>query len=295
VIPRSRRVGRQKEHVGQIVAIGELKRLEVQHRRHQHDAVERHPVLLQHVAGERGGARRAVTFTHQKEWRVPSLVAIQIEPDEFTHRGGVALQAKILFQQFRLGDAAIAGAHRIDEHKIGLGEPRILVVFHLIGRGGHGAVRLLHMHGARTNRAEMQPYGSRPRTAVEGEHHRALAIALPLWLVERIGHEEDVGFRLALVVLQRHQANRRCIVQRLPIHVQHVVRLDRRHFGLRLVLDRLLRRMLLRSWPGCVWMLGEQWCGNRKQPAAQYGTEQATMQMSQRLGPPRRGAISAIL
>ncbi|MGB9418880.1 MAG: hypothetical protein WCB58_21390, partial [Acidobacteriaceae bacterium] len=61
-------------------------------------------------------------------------------------------------------------------------------------------------------------------------------------------------------------------------------------FGLRLRLDRFIRRMLLCSGLGRVFVLGEQW-SNGKQAAAEYRAEQTTIQTIQGDGSSRLAAF----
>src|SRR5207248_11601623 len=117
VIPGDGRVGREEEDVGQVVAAGEARRLEVQDGRDEDDAVEGDAVLDE-VAGKPRRARRPVTLADEEERRSPALVARQVEADELADRLEVALESEILAPQLRLRRAAVARAHRVYEDEV---------------------------------------------------------------------------------------------------------------------------------------------------------------------------------
>ena len=123
VVQRRRRVGRQKQHVGQVVARGESRGLKIEDRRDQQDAVEREAPVDQ-VSGQPRRACRAVAFADHEQRRRPAPVARHVQADELADRLDVALHAPELAAQFGLGRAAVAGPHRIDEHQVGLVQPR---------------------------------------------------------------------------------------------------------------------------------------------------------------------------
>ena len=66
VVPRRRGVGRQVEHIGQVVARGEPGRLEVEDRRDEQYAVEGDPPFEQ-MLREPGGARGAIALSHHEQ------------------------------------------------------------------------------------------------------------------------------------------------------------------------------------------------------------------------------------
>src|SRR5205823_5712361 len=68
VIPGDCGVGREEEYVGQVVAFGEARRLEIHDGRDEDDAVEGDAVFDE-VARKTGGARRAVRFADEEERR----------------------------------------------------------------------------------------------------------------------------------------------------------------------------------------------------------------------------------
>ncbi len=189
--------------------------------------------MLQQVAGKRRGACGPVALSHQEQGRIPSFVPSQIEPDEFCNRRSITLDAKIFSGQLRLHGAAVASAHRIDEHQVGLVEPGILIVGNGIGRRWHEAFRL-HLHDTWSDRAHVQPHRSRARTTIEAEHERPLRMIPTALLVERVGDKKYIGFSLALIILERHEASGGRVVQRCAADVEYVVRDDCRRFGLAL-------------------------------------------------------------
>ena len=219
VIPGRGRIAGKVEDVRQIVPLGELHRLEIQNRRHEHDAIEGDPAFDQ-IARKARGARGSVAFAHQKQRRCPALITGQVQADELTHRLDIAVDAPEFLPQLRFCRAAVARAHRIDEHKVGLIEPRVLVVHQMERRSGHAAIRQ-HHHAFGPNGAQMQPHRRGTRPAIEGEHQRTAAGVANA--VERIRDEKDVGFDVALGVLQRHQAGGHRILQRLSANMDLVV------------------------------------------------------------------------
>src|SRR5262249_18331476 len=62
VVPGCRRVARQVEDVGQIVADAEVDRLEIEDARDERDSVQPHAVLVLEIARQRGRARPDVAF-----------------------------------------------------------------------------------------------------------------------------------------------------------------------------------------------------------------------------------------
>ena len=86
-----------------------------------------------------GQARRpehAVALAAEILRAPPAGVAGGVEPDELGHRGDVGILAEKLLGLLVLGGAAIAGGHRVDEHKIGHWQDRVLVGHKRKRRGG---------------------------------------------------------------------------------------------------------------------------------------------------------------
>ena len=99
----------------------------------------------------------------------------------------------------------------------------MLVVHELVGRRRHPAV-VEHLHALGPERPEVQPDRGRARPAVEREHERPLlGAARP---VGRVGHEEDVGLDLALLVLEGHEAGGHAVLQDAPRQPELVLRGD---------------------------------------------------------------------
>ena len=91
-------------------------------------------------------------------------------------------------------DAAEAGPDRIDEHEIGEGEPRRLVLHEPRRHLRERPVRR-ERDALRADRPEMEERRRRTRPAVEDEHHRTVVIAG----VGDVRDGEDLGGRLLLL------------------------------------------------------------------------------------------------
>ena len=227
VVPGGGGVGRQVERVGQLVAAGEVGGLEVEDRGDQQDAVEGDARALDQIAREPRRARGAVALPHQEQRRGPALVAAQVEPDELAHRLQIALHPPELLAELRLAGAAVARPDRIDEAQVGLVEPGVRVVHQLVGRRGHRAVGA-HLDALGAECAQVEPHRGRARAAVEREHHGTRGGARHP--IERVGHEEDFGLGLALLVLERQLAGGDRVGERLAGDGDLVVR-DHRRLG----------------------------------------------------------------
>ena len=145
--------------------------------------------------------------------------------------------------QFRLRRTAVAGPHGIDEDEIGPIEPGLVVVYQLVGRGGHTAVRT-HLHPSRTERAEVQPDRRRSRPAVEREHQRPLRHVSSV--VKRVRHEEEPRLDVAGCGLDWQVSRRGGVFQRAAVDAHLVMRHDRRIVGLARCRGRLLDWRCLR-------------------------------------------------
>src|SRR5260370_24025380 len=101
-----------------MVARVEFRRLEIQDRGYQDDAVEIHAIALLEIAGKARGAGCAVAFAREKFRRRPALVARGIEPDEIRDGLDVFRHTVKLFRRFSGNGAAIAGPNAIAKDEI---------------------------------------------------------------------------------------------------------------------------------------------------------------------------------
>src|SRR6478609_5448414 len=175
--------------------------------------------MLHQVTGEAGGARGAVAFSHHEERRRPALIAAEIQTNELAHGLDIAPKTEKFSGLVALHGAAVAGAYGVDEYKIGLVKPGLFVIDELVRRRRHHAIGL-HAHAFGADGAEMEPYRSRSRTAVERESQGpALILA-----VERIGDKEDVRLHLSGVsVLERHHPRGCGVMQSFAADVDFMV------------------------------------------------------------------------
>ena len=205
----------------------EQQRLEVEHRRDQHDSIERHAVALETVTQHRG-AGRAVALADQVFRRRPAAVAAHVLRDELRQRLGVFVHApEILPGTFAhgLGESRADG---IDEHHVGDVDQAVRVVHHLVrwrrrgGRvGGHDA--------ARTKGAHVQPGrgGAWPTIIDEGE--RPLAGVLRVG--PRVRRVVEGADGLVLVVLEQHRGGGGAIRHELAADADRVIGGRRRLVG----------------------------------------------------------------
>ena len=152
----------------------------------------------------------------------------------------------VLAQLYRLADVALVtplrdGMNLVAKEFVVSQDPRqpgVLVLDELEGRRRHRAV-VEHPYPARSQPAQVQPDGGRPRPAVEREHQRpgAVRLAAP----EGVGGEEDSRVGFALLVLERHEPDRRGVVERLPADGHLMPRHDRRLLRLEVGLGRVRR------------------------------------------------------
>src|SRR6185437_8478743 len=120
------------------------------------------------------GPRRAIAFAEQVFGRVPAAVLRQEFLDEGRERGGVDVDAVELLLLVLAGDAAEAGAGRVDEDEIAGVEERVGIVDHLVRR--RRGVRIVAGHDTLGPKgAHVQPDGRRAGTAIEQEGYRATA------------------------------------------------------------------------------------------------------------------------
>src|SRR5207248_2682509 len=127
MIPRVGGVARQMQRVAQAIVQTRSQRLKIKHGGNQRDAVERNS-LVDEIAGEPRRAESAVALARDKERRHPTRMTRQIHADEFAHRLQIALHAVELARQLRRFRAAETGADGIDEDKVSLVEPGVLIL-----------------------------------------------------------------------------------------------------------------------------------------------------------------------
>ena len=182
-------------------------------------------MLLLQVQRQPRRARGAVALADQVLRAAPAAVAREVEADELAHRVEVALVLVELGHLLALDHPRVAGADRIDEHQVAVGQQRVLVVDQRIGRRRRIA-HLVGGHALGSEDPEVQPHAARARAAVEAEGHRPLFRLLHA--LERVGGEEERGTRLValalavlvvvlvVVVAQHHGAAGGRVVERLP-------------------------------------------------------------------------------
>ena len=222
VVPGIGRVSGQFQLVHQVVRPGP-DGLQVEGRGDQDHAIERDAAVDQ-VAGQSGGAEGAVALPGDEQGREGAVVAGHVHADEFAHRLQVAGDAVHAARDLHRLGAAVAGAHRIQEDQVGLVQPGVGVVLHLVGRRRHGAIG--HELGtARAHRAHMHPDGGRARPAVEAECQGPLC---GVRAIQRVGHVEDVRFGFARGVLERHLRHGGGVVDGLAVQLDGVFGDDRR-------------------------------------------------------------------
>ena len=120
VIARGGRVSRQKQDERKIVARVEIQGKEIEHHRHQHDAVEIHAVPVLQVTCQAGSSCGPVAFADEVAGRSPAMVAGDVEPDEVPDRFDVGFEAVELLVRLSRHGPAKPGCDRIDEHQIRL-------------------------------------------------------------------------------------------------------------------------------------------------------------------------------
>jgi hypothetical protein len=148
VVPRDGGLGGQVADVRvvQTVAVDEFG-AEVERGRQEHDAVEVHTVLLQHVH-QHGRARRAVRFAEQEFRRIPAAVLRDIPLNELFERSTVLIDAVELFRLGVAEQTAESGPGRVDEDHVGFVEQAVFIIDEAVRRrrrvlrvGGHHALR----------------------------------------------------------------------------------------------------------------------------------------------------------
>jgi len=189
MVPRRGGVGGQVDDVGQVVAVVKFQRLEVEHRRDEHDAVQVHAVPCLQVARQPGRPGGAVGFACQELGRSPALVAGGVQPDEIPHRFDILLEVVEGLGFLAHHRAAETRADRVNEDQVGHVQQGEGIFHQVEGRRGRGQPILAQPDPAGTQRAQVQPDGRRAGSAVEGKGDRAgggVADALA-----GVGSEED--------------------------------------------------------------------------------------------------------
>ena len=227
MVPRRGRVGRDEVDEADVVA-AHLRRIpEVQHRREEHDAVERDAVVGEKT-GETRRAGRAVALARQELRRTHAVEAREVQTNELAERVQIFIEPPEARAQRLRRRSAVAGADGVDEHEVRLVEERVRIVLEAVGRRRSRSVGV-ELHLLRTERAEVQPDGGRSGAAVEREGDRTRR---RVRAVLRVGDVVHPAFdRVRLLVANREHAGRRRVGDRLSANVDRVVRRRRRHFG----------------------------------------------------------------
>ena len=93
------------------------------------------------------------------------------------------------------GHARVAGADRVDEDQVAVGEQAVFVVDQRVGRWRRVAHRVAG-DALRAEDAQVQPDAARPRAAVEAEGDGPFACGSRIVGLQRVGGEEERGARL---------------------------------------------------------------------------------------------------
>ena len=190
--------------------------------------------MLQHGGHDRR-ARGAITFAEQVLGRVEPAVAAQKLGDEAGEGPGVGIGAVELVRRVLAGDAAEAGAGRVDEHEVGRVQQAVVVVHQPVRcRVGVGVVGGDDPPGP--ERAHVQPDRGGARTAVVDKGDGPVLRPRALLQVGDIEHRRFRGGvlgvagavgRVGVVPALRvdHQgAGTRLVVDLLPAHRDGAVR-----------------------------------------------------------------------
>ncbi len=93
-----------------------------------------HRVPVLQIIAERGRAKGAVALAHQKLRRIPAIVAIDVGVDVLAERIHVFVDAVEIRRLSLADDVTVAGAHRVNEHHVGLVEEAFGVIHELVRR-----------------------------------------------------------------------------------------------------------------------------------------------------------------
>lgn len=181
--------GRRKRHhaesidIARHIVIALVEQRPFERRRNGDGRSQPDPVFLLQAARELRGAEAAIALACDKYGRVPKLVPGEEALDEFAERFEIAIEAEEFFlvRTFAglrlllvgrllllLDDAAEAGADRINENKIGKGDPAFGIISETHRRRRHMALGF-ELYALRTEPANVQIGRSSAGTAVEYE------------------------------------------------------------------------------------------------------------------------------
>ncbi len=182
---------------------------EVQHRRDHHKAADA-DALFAELAGKLRRAEASVALTGDECLRhLPSGLL-----DPFAHKGrkhvDIAIDRPELLAHVVTGidEAAVAGAHRIDEHQIGEVEPGFGIGNNGRGRRGSDSVQ---RQSPRPYRAKLHVRRRCARATIE---HEGEGATCRLDVGPHIGDIGDLGLQLAFAIVDRDRAGGRLEAQR---------------------------------------------------------------------------------
>ena len=169
VVPRRDRIGRQETRVLHVVPGAAPERAEVDHGRHEHDAVELDAVARLQITSDSGRAHRPIAFAEKILWRRPPLELREVEPDELGERFDVLPNPVKLLRILTVRGAAEPRRDRVDGDDIGHVEERVLVVDEPVWRRGLKPLGR-HLDPPRPEHSHVQPdrRGARPAVVREG-------------------------------------------------------------------------------------------------------------------------------
>src|SRR5687767_8440505 len=119
MIPGGRGVSRQEQDKRQFIIRMETNGCEIQYRRDQHQAVEIQSMAFLQIARKTRCSCGAITFTDQKLWRGPAIVAGGVQTNKITHRLDILAELMPLLWLLPISGAAVACADRVDEDQVG--------------------------------------------------------------------------------------------------------------------------------------------------------------------------------
>ena len=216
-LPGDGRIGGQVPNENRVAARshGEV----VENRRHQNDAIQRHPAGIERIR-QRRRTRGAVGFAEQELGRVPPVVHRHVALNELLERRYVLVGAGEVPDGPRPHRPRKPGAHGVHKHQIGLVEQAVLVRRHLV-RSGAGSLRTGRHHPHRPHRTHVQPHARRARTAVIEERHRPGAKIADAH--QGVRDIKDGAVRLGVVAIDQQGPRRGAVVDGLAIQRQFMV------------------------------------------------------------------------
>ena len=146
---------------------------EVERRRDQHEATDRHADVVGQFLRHGRRPEPAIALADEIDRRAPALMPGQPESDDRAERGDIGAHVpERLVRVFLLALAAAeAGADRVDEDEVGEAEPCRRVVDEVNRRARHRPV-FRRLHDPRPERTQMQKDRGRAGTPVEHEADR---------------------------------------------------------------------------------------------------------------------------